>query len=65
MIKTKTTPYHKGSKVEVIGHMPSFNDYERVRIRFSDNGTETWINVIYLDEDEPGEIRKTIETLPN
>lgn len=64
MIRTKTTPYHKGSKVEILAVLPPFNDYERVRIRFSDNGAQTWINIIYLEEDQSGEIRKAIEALP-
>lgn len=63
MIKTKKTKYHQGSRVEIIDLMPSFNDYERVEIRFCDNGSTTWINTVYLAEDNPGDIRAAIDNL--
>ena len=63
MIKTRKTKYHEGSRVDIIGLLPSFNDYERVEIRFQDNGSTTWINAIYLTEDKPGEIQAAIDAL--
>ena len=63
MIRTRETKYHKGSRVEIVGLFPSFHEYERVEIRFADNGATTWINTCYLTESRPGEIREAINRL--
>lgn len=58
MIKTK-----HGSRIDIVGLFPAFNNYERVVIEFYESGYQTFANVIDLKETKPGEIDSQIEWL--